>query len=299
MSKKVIITGGSGMIGRRIAGELSTRGYELINVSRSPGKFENLHPYKRLISWDEKELKENIEGSYGVINLAGATIARRWTRKYKEIVLKSRTGSTRKLVDLINNAENPPQVLVNASTMNYYADAGDTPVDEKFPAGQGFLSEVTQKWEAEAKRVSERTRLVLCRIGLVLDPEGGMLGTLLPVYKLFNGGPVGSGRQWMSWIHIKDVTGIFSWALENENVNGPVNTTAPGPVRMNEFSKILGIVLHRPSIFRVPGFLLRLILGEESELVLSGIKVLPAYALENGYHFRFDDLAPALKDLLI
>jgi uncharacterized protein (TIGR01777 family) len=304
MSKKIIITGATGLIGKQLSKDLHVKGYELCIFTREPEKSTKVLPYATShVKWDinhPESWSKHINGANGIINLAGASIGdKRWTDKRKQVILNSRINGTAKLVEAVLKLDNPPKVFINASAIGYYADNGDKEVDETYPAGSGFLSEVCRQWEEAAQPVSAKSRLVIGRFGIVLSKEGGALAKMLTPYKFYIGGPIGNGRQWQSWIHIQDLCGLIIWALENENISGVLNFTAPNPVRMDNFSKILGNVMHKPSFFRVPEFVLKLMMGESSEIVLKGNKILPKRVLELGYKYYFEDLQSALSDLMI
>jgi hypothetical protein len=254
------------------------------------------------MTWNPPDLipAEKLSDVDAVVNLAGASIfSERWSEKRKAEIRASRVETTRLLVESLRNADPRPRVLVSASAIGYYGDRGDEEVDEDSSSGDDFLARVCVDWEAEAmKAVDAGVRVVIARFGLILGRGGGALGQMLPAFRNYVGGNIGSGRQWMSWVHIDDVTGFIEFALENDSVEGRFNLTAPNPVKNREFAKILGKVMHRPSIFPVPGFVLKLALGEFGEVLLTGQKVIPRRTLEAGYRFRYDDLEGALRDIL-
>ncbi len=296
MGKKIIIAGGSGFIGTKLAAVAAQRNYEPAVISRDIGRAGSF-PY-RIIGWERESLEKELSGAFAVVNLAGVPIDGRWTAGYKEKILKSRTESTSKLVSAINSAANPPEVMFNISAVGYYGIAGDGDVDEAHGPGNDFLSSVCSAWEAEAVNVRRETRLVIGRTGIVLDSGGGALKKLLTTFRSYVGGSVGSGKQWMSWIHSDDLTSMILWVLENPVVSGPINCTAPNPVRMEEFARTLGRVMNKPSFFRVPAFAVKALMGEAATIVLDGSRVIPAAALQLGYNFRYEHLEEALRDLL-
>ena len=244
---------------------------------------------------------KELEGADVVINLAGESIAaRRWNPAQKRRIRESRLHATGALVEAISRCQAPPKVLISGSAVGYYGPCGDETVTEQFSPGRDFLSEVCRQWEDEALRAEGYgVRVVLLRTGLVLGRHGGALPRMLLPFRLFLGGPLGSGRQWVSWIHIEDVVGLIRYLMEHPHASGPFNVTAPEPRRNREFCCIVARVLHRPCWFPAPAPALRLVLGEMADaLLLSGQKAIPQRALDLGYNFRYVDLARALEDLL-
>jgi uncharacterized protein (TIGR01777 family) len=243
---------------------------------------------------------ECVEACDGILNLAGEPIAaRRWSQKQKTKILESRCDATRALVQAAARAARKPRFFINASAVGYYGPRGDEPVTEKDAAGEDFLARTCLAWETEARRAEEAgIRVVRLRIGIVLALGGGALAKMIPPFRFFLGGPLGSGRQWMSWIHREDLTGLILFLMGRE-ISGPVNATAPNPVRMKEFAQTLGRTLKRPARAPVPAFMLRFLLGEMSEMLLEGQRVVPEQALSLGYRFRFPRLEEALEDLIV
>lgn len=299
----LVITGGTGLIGRHLIKALLRDGHTITLFTRSPARAQQLFQGKvHSVPWPQADANApwpNYLASAGaVVHLAGATLNRRWSPQYKEEILRSRVETTRALVAAMLEASNRPRVFVSGSAIGYYGP-GDDWVDETAPKGTDFLAEVVHAWESEAVRAQEiGIRTVFLRTGLVLSDDGGALARMVLPFRFFVGGPLGSGEQWMSWIHRDDLIGLIQTVLESEGVAGPVNGTAPHPVRMREFARTLGQVMRRPAFFRVPGGMLRLVLGEMADLVLTGQRVRPAAALQMGYTYRFEDLEAALKDLL-
>ena len=308
---KILIAGGTGFIGQPLCDELIKSGHELTILSRTKG--ENTKS-KNYILWEEQDkLKEIINEIDIVINLSGEPIAKkRWTREQKDLLYKSRIVTTQILVNAINNAVRAyghtprPKKLINASAVGIYGSRGNEKItdknafDEMSLLGNDFLTNICKEWESEARKVetSRGTSLVILRLGIVLGAGGGALEKMLPPFQMFAGGPLGNGNQYMSWIHVDDVIGLIKFAIENENVTGILNATAPNPVTNKEFSNILGKVLNRPSFMPVPDFALKLLLGEMSELLLTGQNVIPERALESGYKFKYEKLRDALEDIL-
>lgn len=311
---KIIIAGGSGLIGKKIAEVLIEQGNSVVLLSRNP---ENIHIVSNLLAksdrigrlevhkWSAAKLDNLIpiiETSDAVINLSGESIAsKRWTVDRKQKILSSRIDSTRALVDAIGQARNKPSVFLNASAVGFYGNVPNGDVTEKYPEGAGFLSDVCGRWEREAlKANSYGVRVVLLRTGIVLDKSEGALKKLLVPFNLFVGGPLGNGKQWFPWIHLKDEVDAIVFALKNKELFGPVNLTAPQTVSMNDFCKVLGKVLHRPSWLSVPSPVLKILLGEMAgPLLLQGQKVIPQKLLDSGFKFNFPELERSLEDILL
>ena len=303
MSKKVAIFGATGLIGRSISQTLIERGDEVIVFTRSPGKAEILIPgAKEYLNWGEDNLswKDNLNNLDAVIHLAGENVlARRWNENHKNLVKQSRIESTRTIVNALADVENKPEVFVCASAVGFYGTSEKMEFDEYSKAGSDFLAGVTVDWENEAKRVEDLgIRYAGIRTGIVLSKYGGALARMLLPFKLFIGGPLGDGKQWVPWIHIDDVAGIYLHAIDNPNVNGVLNGAAPEHIVMKEFCKVLGKVLNRPSVFNVPKFVLKILFGEGADILIKGTKVIPKRTIMNGYEFKFDNAEAALKNLL-
>jgi hypothetical protein len=287
---RVLVTGGTGFLGRPLRRALETGGHAVTVVSREPGRVP-----ARSVSWGE--LDRVMSETDAVVNLAGESIADgRWSDARKRTIRESRVEATRALVAAIRTASPRPRVLVSASAIGFYGDTGDAEVDESTPAGTGFLADVCRAWEAEAvKAESLEVRVVRARFGVILGPDGGALARMLLPFRAFVGGPIGSGRQWTSWVQRDDATQLVRTAVENETLSGPVNVTAPAPVQNADFARTLGHVLGRPAVLPTPAFALRLALGEMATMLLTGQRVLPAAALAAGYAFRHAELEGALR----
>jgi len=274
---RAVVAGASGLIGTHLGRALRERGDEVVPLPRFG-----------TTPW-------NVEGADAVVNLAGASVAgKRWTPAYKQEIEDSRVRTTRALVEAIAAARRKPRVLVNASAVGYYGGRGDEVLEEAARPGADFLAGVVQKWEAEAQRAPIRS--VQMRTGIVLSAKGGALEKMLPPFKAFVGGPIGSGKQWFPWIHIADEVAAFLWAIDRE-LTGPVNLVAPGIVTMKDFAKALGRALHRPSWAPVPGGPLKILLGEFASSLLDGQRAVPKKLLDSGFRFRFTDVDAALGDL--
>jgi uncharacterized protein (TIGR01777 family) len=300
---KVLVTGASGLIGSALCDALLGRGDTVIGLSRDPQRARGTNPGVVWHAWEptlERPPADAFENVDGVVNLEGEKINQRWTDEAKRRIMESRRTGTRNLIAAIAGLERKPAVLVNQSAIGFYGDRGEAMVDESAEPGEGYDAEVVREWEAAA-REAEGTgmRLAIVRTGHVLDSHGGLLGELLPPFKLGVGGPIAGGRQYMSWIHIDDEAGILLWALDDDKVSGVVNSTAPNPVTNREFSHAIGRALHRPASVPVPGFVLDLKFGGEFGKVLrGGQRVIPRRALDLGYEFRYPDIDGALQNLL-
>lgn len=295
----ILLTGGTGLIGRALCAHWLAAGHRLTVWSRRPGQVPALcgaavRGVARL---------EDLAGEVpdAVVNLAGAPIADRpWTRKRKALLWASRIALTEQLLAWLESLERRPQVLLSGSAVGWYGDGGERELNEECaPVGEDFASQLCGAWEETALRAEALgMRVVLLRTGLVLANEGGFLQRLLPPFRLGLGGPIGNGRQWMPWIHLRDQVELIDFLLQQPDARGPYNACAPKPVRNREFARSLGRALHRPALLPLPAFALRLALGELSGLLLGGQRAVPCRLLEAGYCFHFRDLDQALGDLL-
>jgi uncharacterized protein (TIGR01777 family) len=296
---KIIVTGGTGFIGSSLVAALVTAGHEVVVLTRASAKLQG---GARAVVWDGNTSgpwKNEIDGADAVINLAGEPIAaKRWSAAQKERIKESRLDATRAIVTAIRDASRKPSVLLSGSAVGYYGDLENGDVTEtRKPAGD-FLGTVCIAWENEAAKAQALgVRVVTLRTGIVLEKDGGALKKMLLPFKLFAGGPIGSGKQWMPWIHREDMIALILFALKNP-VQGPLNATAPSPVTMKEFAVTLGKTLHRPSFAPVPGFVLKIALGEMSILVLGGQKAVPSALLAAGFTFKYNRLDEALRAIL-
>jgi uncharacterized protein len=292
---KITITGASGMIGAKLVERLRARGDEVTTLSRKPSS-------AGAVAWqpeDEPAPAAALAGRDAVIHLAGENVAQRWSDDAKRRIRSSRELGTRHLVAGIEAADPRPRVLVSSSAVGIYGPHGDEELDEQTPAGDDFLAEVCVVWEREAERAAALgLRVVMVRTGLVLDQDGGALAKMLPFFKLGVGGPVAGGEQYMPWIHVDDVVGLYLAALDGDAWNGPVNASAPRPVTNKTFSQALGRALHRPAFAPVPGVAVRTLYGEMAEIVTKGQRVIPRRAQELGFAFEHEDLDEALRSAL-
>lgn len=299
----VLVSGATGFIGKALCASLKAQGQTFTAFSRRPEKAKAALPgVKEAYKWRpmlELPPLPAIEGAGAVVHLAGESVAGRWNTLKKRKIKESRLIGTRHLVEALGEAKKRPSVFICASAVGYYGDRGEEELTEDSGPGNDFLAQVCQEWEAEAKRAEALgIRVVSVRTGIVLGLGGGALQQMLLPFKLGLGGPLGNGKQWMPWVHIDDVVGIFLHAIQNENVKGPMNATAPQPVRNREFTKTLAQVLRRPAFLPAPAIGLRLILGEFAQVLLSSQRVLPKRAQASGYTFRHPSLEPALRALL-
>ena len=295
---KVLVSGASGFIGSALVPVLESAGHQIIRLVRST-------PASRdAIQWDPFSGRLDVAALAGidaVIHLAGENIgAGRWTAARKARIKDSRIKGTKLLAETLATMNPPPKVLVMTSAVGFYGDRGDEIVDEKSAPGKGFLTEVCQAWEAAAKSASEKDiRIVQLRLGVVLSPKGGALKKMLLPFRLGVGGVIGGGRQYMSWVALDDVINVFTLALGKENMRGTFNLVAPSPATNRAFTKILGRVISRPTIFPLPAFVVKLIFGEMGESMLLGsTRAIPTKLLEAGYEFRFPELEGAFRHLL-
>ncbi|MEB3294516.1 MAG: TIGR01777 family oxidoreductase [Synechococcales bacterium] len=305
---KIAIAGGTGFVGRRLVERLQQEGQEAIVLSRNPEQARQVFPLAQydkvtIVGYDPMasgDWQTAISGCDGVVNLAGEAIAeKRWTPEHKQVLLESRVVTTGKVVEAIQQAAAKPPVLVSASAIGYYGTSETAEFDETSSPGADFLAEICQQWEAAAQPVIAcGTRLVILRLGIVLGLEGGALAKMLPVFRLFAGGPLGTGQQWMSWIHREDLVSLILTALTRSDWQGVYNATAPHPARMATFCDALGQQLNRPSWLPVPGFALEAMLGEGAKVVLEGQQVLPKRPIASGFAYQYPAVKDAIANLL-
>lgn len=305
---RLFITGASGLIGRRLVVDRLERGDQLVLLSRDANRTARLFAAdaNRNITVVQGnpaapgKWQQAVDGCDGVIHLAGAGIAdRRWSAAYKKVLFSSRVDSTHQIVSAIEAAAHPPRVLINGSATGYYGETGDREVDEDARPGDGFLAQLSIAWEGQALRAeSLGVRVVLLRSGIVLDHRGGALKKMLTPFRFLVGGPLGSGRQFMPWIHWRDLVGLIDLGLEEPTLLGPVNGVAPQALRNHEFARAIGQALRKPSWLPAPKFALRIVLGEAAKYLMMSQRVIPAKALQFGYVFIYPELELALEELL-
>lgn len=295
---KILITGGFGFISTQLSIRFMEKGHAVTVLGRAP----NAHTPLKLKyvsadtavkgSWQEEVARHDV-----VINLAGASIFRRWNNKTKQLIYDSRILTTRNVAEAMPGEKGT--LLVSASGVGYYGFRGDEALTEEESPGDDFLARVCIDWEDEARKAADRgVRVVMTRFGIVLGKTGGALGRMIPAFKRYVGGPLGKGNQWFPWIHMEDLLDAFTFVLDNENVNGPVNFCSQNPVRNGDLAKALGKVMSRPSFLRTPAFVLRLVLGEFGSMLLEGQRAIPAKLLNQGFSFRYPEIAGALKELV-
>lgn len=299
----VSVTGATGFIGKRLVQRLHADKHSVRVLTRSRSKAQLIFPVKEfpgILIAEERDWKDCIQGSNAVVNLAGLPISTRWSPEVKKEIKQSRIKVTSKVVDLINGSPEGvrPTVLVSATAVGYYGSSETQVFDERSPSGNDYLAEVCREWEATALKVNKDVRLALIRIGVVLGKDGGALAKMIPLFMLFAGGPMGSGQQWFSWIHLDDIVNLIYEALTNPSYKGVINGTAPNPVRLAEMCEQLGNVMGRPSWLPVPDFALKAVLGEGASVVLDGQRVLPTRAKELGFQFKYPQVKDALKTIL-
>jgi len=296
---KILIFGGSGNIGKFLAKKLIDRNFEVINISRNINKSKNSLPFvsNHLELNDSQTLLQNFKDSDAIVNLAGFPISEKWTAENKKLMYDSRIDTTNYIVDLINQS-NKSLTFVSTSAIGFYGSRQDEFLQENSSSGNDFMSKICVDWEKSAKKVNENIRLVIPRIGIVLEKNSGALPKMLLPFKLFAGGKLGSGHQWMSWIHIEDLVNLFVEIIINDKYNGIVNAVSPNPITNSDFTKAISKVMKRPAIAPVPEFALKLILGESSALVLNSQKVLPQVANSHKFIYKFEEVENALLDLI-
>ena len=297
----IVVAGGTGFLGRRLCESFLKDGHRVIVLTRKQHEASQLFGGSvTAVEWngrDPGDWESHLEGADAVVNLGGMPIAdARWTAHRKRLITASRIMSTQALVQACSRLAVKPTVFISASGISYYGARGDESVDEVSTFGTGFLADLCMQWESAAHgAMSHGMRVVCLRIGMVLGRDGGALPRMTLGFRLYMGGPVMPGTQWISWIHRDDVVGLIQWALTKDTVTGPINAVAPNPVRMTEFCRTLGAVLHRPSWLPVPELMLKLALGELSSLMTTGQRVVPSAAKHGGYRFRYPDLERALR----
>ena len=294
---KIFLTGGTGFVGKTLAPALVRSGHEVSILTRAAKEGSSG------ISWIEGDptqkgkWQDAVKEHEAVINLAGASIFTRWTEEAKQKIRDSRILTTRHLVEALEGGKG--KAFLSTSAVGYYGSHGDEILSEEASPGGDFLALLAKDWEAEAKEAEKKgCRVVITRFGIVLGEKGGALGQMIPLFNKYLGGPLGSGKQWFSWIHIEDLVRACLFLLEHPEISGPVNFTAPNPVRNKELSQWLGRILGRPAFLPAPGFMLRLVLGEFGSILLEGQKVIPQKLLEAGFQFQYPEIAPALRQVV-
>ncbi len=302
-SMKIAIVGATGFVGSRLVEELAAQGHQVVILTRQPDRATSRFPQAEVVGYAPLKSgawQKSISGCDAVVNLAGEPIAeKRWTPAQKQSILDSRKLGTQKIVEAIAQADIKPQVLINASAIGYYGTSETAKFAETSPSGTDFLAQVCTEWETAAQAVTASgTRLVILRLGIVLGENGGALGKMLAPFSAFVGGPIGSGKQWFSWIHRDDLVKLIVTAITDPQMQGVYNATAPNPVTMQDFAQTLGTVMGRPSWLPVPNFALEALLGEGAIVVLQGQQVVPTETLATGFNFQYPTLRPALASII-
>lgn len=297
---KILITGATGLIGSYLVKALISRGDEVFIITRESSSAKKIFPeVNYFIEWNNLDSLKNIKPD-AVINLAGMNLdEKRWTEKVKKQLYDSRISSTRKLVELIKKMQNKPDVLINASGVDYYGDTGDKEILEDSPPADLFISQLVYDWEKEALEAEKSgVRVAVLRTGFVIAKDSKAFKKMVFPFKLFAGGYAGSGKQYLSWIHIEDLVRVYEFVIDNTKIKGAVNASSPNPVRMKDFAKLIGKVLHRPWFIPAPGFLIKILFGGVAEAVLSGRRALPKKLLDAGYKFEYEYAGDAIKNCL-
>lgn len=276
---KILITGGTGFVGKQLTSRFIQEGNEVTILTRSLKEWGQLPKGISYLQGDPTQKgpwQETIPSHDVIINLAGASIFSKWSEEYKKLIRDSRVFTTRNIIEGIPSKFEKEISLFSTSAVGYYGFHGDEELDEESPPGNDFLARLAIEWEAEALKAKEKgTRVVITRFGIVLGEKGGALGQMIPLFKKFIGGPIGSGQQWFSWVHIKDLAEAFAFLIKHPEISGPVNVCSPNPVKNKDLAKALGRALHRPSFMPAPAFMIKLVLGEFGSVILEGQRVLP------------------------
>jgi len=299
---EILITGGTGFVGTQLTSRLIQDGHEVTILTRSlKGAKEALSRISYLEGDPTKKgpWQEAIKNHDAVINLAGASIFSKWTEEHKKAIRESRVSTTQNIVEGIPSDPSKKITLFSTSAVGYYGFCGDEELVEDSPPGNDFLARIAKEWEGEALKARERgARVVITRFGIVMGEKGGALSQMIPLFKKYIGGPIGSGKQWFSWVHIKDLAEAFTFLLKHPEISGPVNVCSPNPVRNKDLAKALGRALHKPSFIPAPGFMVKLVLGEFGSVILEGQRVIPRRLLENGFIFQYPDIEKALQGII-
>lgn len=297
---KILITGGLGFVGTQLSVRLLERGHQVTVVDRSPEPHAHMPLEVSYVSGDttlKGAWQEEVAYQDGVINLAGASIFRRWNEETKKVIYDSRVLTTHNVVEAMSKEK--ATVLCSTSAVGYYGFRGDEEITEDDSPGDDFLASICVDWENEARKAADKgVRVAITRFGIVLGKTGGALGQMIPAFKKFVGGPLGNGNQWFSWIHMEDLLKAFMFVFENREISGPVNFCSPNPVRNRDLAKALGKILSRPSFLTTPGFMLRLVLGEFGSVLLEGQRVIPSKLLNHGFSFSYPNITGALEEVI-
>ena len=300
---KILITGGTGFVGTQLTSRLIQDNYEVTILSRSAkptGEIPKGISYLQGDPTQQGSWQEAIKNHDAVINLAGASIFAKWTEEHKKAIRESRVSTTRNIVEGIPSHPQKQFTFFSTSAVGYYGFCGDEELTEESPHGDDFLARIASGWEGEALKAKEMgARVVITRFGIIMGEKGGALGQMIPLFKKYIGGPIGSGRQWFSWVHIKDLAEAFTFLLKHPEIPGPVNVCSPNPVRNKDLAKALGRALHRPSFMPAPGFMIKLVLGEFGSVILEGQRVIPKRLLDSGFAFQYPKIDKALQEIVV
>lgn len=299
---KILITGGTGFVGTQLTSRFIQEGNEVTIVTRSRKGPEKGPAEISYLQGDPRQKglwQEVIKNHDAVVNLAGASIFSKWTDEHKKAIRESRVNTTRNIVEGMPSHPSKKMTLVSTSAVGYYGFCGDEERVEDSPPGDDFLARIAVEWERGAlKAVEKGARVVITRFGIVLGEKGGALSQMIPLFKKYIGGPIGSGSQWFSWVHIKDLADAVVFLLKHPEISGPVNVCSPNPVRNRDLAKALGRALHRPSSLPAPGFMVKLLLGEFGSVILKGQRVIPRRLLGSGFVFQYPDIEKALQSIV-
>jgi uncharacterized protein len=300
---KILITGGTGFVGTQLTSRLIKDNHEVTILSRSAkrsGEIPREISYLQGDPTQKGSWQEAIKNHDAAINLAGASIFAKWTEEHKKAIRESRVSITRNIVEGIPSHPQKQFAFFSTSAVGYYGFCGDEELTEESPHGDDYLARIASEWEGEALKAKEKgARVVITRFGIVMGEKGGALGQMIPLFKKFIGGPIGSGRQWFSWVHIKDLAEAFTFLLKHPEISGPVNVCSPNPVRNKDLAKALGRALHRPSFMPAPGFMIKLVLGEFGSVILEGQRVIPKRLLDSGFAFQYPEIDKALQEIAV
>jgi uncharacterized protein (TIGR01777 family) len=299
---KILITGGTGFVGTQLTSRLIKDNHEVTILTRSLKGAKSSSPGISCLEGDPTRKgpwQEAIKNHDAVINLAGASIFSKWTEEHKKAVRESRVNTTRNIVEGIPSHHGKSFTLFSTSAVGYYGFCGDEELVEDSPPGNDFLARIAKEWEGEDLKARDRgARVAITRFGIVMGEKGGALSQMIPLFKKYIGGPIGSGKQWFSWVHIKDLSEAFTFLLKHPEISGPVDVCSPNPVRNKDLAKALGKALHRPSFIPAPGFMVKWVLGEFGSVILEGQRVIPRRLLENGFVFQYPDIEKALQGIV-
>ena len=299
---KILITGGTGFVGTQLTSRLIQDGHEVTILTRSIKKSDKVPQGISYLQGDPTQKgpwQEAIKNQDAIINLAGASIFSKWTDEHKKAIRESRVCTTQNIVEGIPSRPERPFTLFSTSAVGYYGFHGDEELVEDSPPGNDFLARIAKEWEGEALKAREKwARVVITRFGIVMGEKGGALSQMIPLFKKYIGGPIGSGKQWFSWVHIKDLAEAFVFLLKHPEISGPVNVCSPNPVRNKDLAKALGRALHRPSFIPAPVFMVKLALGEFGSIILEGQRVIPRKLLDSRFVFQYPDIEKALQSIV-